>query len=129
MMSQPLPKVRRCTGPCRREFPETVEHFYLDRSHGSYSACCRDCRNAQKLARKRRRQGIDELRGGVQATQRQVTTAFRRLDPGGGEEMELRGRLVGIVKRFREMETTKKLSAMTWMLGEFLRPAAEEATE
>lgn len=122
MISDPLFRTRRCTGPCRRTLPETVEFFYCERRSGTFAACCRACRNDQKMARNQRRHGTDELRGGVGETQRQVTLAFRRIDPGGSEETELRGRLHGIVKRFRGMDVGKKLRAMIWMLGEFLRP-------
>jgi methyl coenzyme M reductase gamma subunit len=124
MPDTPLKK-RQCTGQCRRELPETAEHFYFHPHTGAVAACCRECRNAQKLAKKLRNQGDDDLRGGVLETQRKVTTAFRRIDPGGCEETELRGRLRGIVKRFQGMEVGKKLKAMTWMLGEFLRPTEE----
>jgi hypothetical protein len=77
------------------------------------------------LAKRRRTRGSDDLRCGVKQTQRKITEAFHRMDPGGSREDELRRRLLGIVKQFGAMPYATRVATFAWFVIVFLNPAEE----
>lgn len=105
--------MRRCTGACRRELPETAEFFH--RNGDFWAACCRECRNAERSGKRAKRSG-DTLHGIGEVAQA-VNRRFQEMFPNDSPERALRHKLRKLSIEYASLSQEAKARTVAWFVG------------